>query len=162
MPSFIKEAHVFKDDETGNSKIELKYMRYMDGEGYVIRCALFEAEPIGKWEYYLSKSVSKRYEEFLLERVDKTIEVVREMNLIELENVLCENHDINSIIRIMNSIKVLDNTFYPPYINKSKRWQRNFVRAICESTLPYMISRCLNQTKLEALFNVLKQIEEEL
>ena len=162
MPSFIKEARVFKDDETGNSKIELKYMKYIDGEGYVTHCALFEAEPVGKWEYYVSKSVSKRYEEFLLERVDKTIEVVREMNLIELENVLCENHDINSIIRIMNSIKVLDNTFYPPYINKSKRWQRNFVRAICESTLPYMISRCSNQTKLEALFNVLKQIEEEL
>jgi hypothetical protein len=162
MPSFIKEARVFKDDETGNSKIELKYMKYIDGEGYVTHCTLFEAEPVGKWEYYVSKSVSKRYEEFLLERVDKTIEVVREMNLIELENVLCENNDINSIIRIMNSIKVLDNTFYPPYINKSKRWQRNFVRAICESTLPYMISRCLNQTKLEALFNVLTQIEEEL
>lgn len=162
MPSFIKEARVFKDEETGESKIELKYMRYVDGEGYMDCCALFDAEPIGKWEYYVSKSVSKRYEDFLLERVDKTIEVVRAMNLIELENVLCENHDINSIIRIMNSIKVLDNTFYPPYINKSKRWQRNFVRAICESTLPYMISRCTNQTKLEVLFTVLKQIEEEL
>lgn len=162
MPSFIKEGRVFKDEETGDSKIELKYMRYVDGEGYVDCCALFDAEPIGKWEYYVSKSISKRYEDFLLERVDKTIEVVRAMNLIELENVLCENHDINSIIRIMNSIKVLDNTFYPPYINKSKRWQRNFVRAICESTLPYMISRCTNQTKLEVLFTVLKQIEEEL
>lgn len=162
MPSFIKEARVFKDEETGESKIELKYMRYVDGEGYMDCCALFDAEPIGKWEYYVSKSVSKRYEDFLLERVDKTIEVVRAMNLIELENVLCENHDINSIIRIMNSIKVLDNTFYPPYINKSKRWQRNFVRAICESTLPYMISRCTNQTKLEVLFTVLRQIEEEL
>lgn len=162
MPSFIKEAHVFKDKETGESKIELKYMRYVDGEGYLDSCALFDAEPIGKWEHYVSKSVSKRYEDFLLERVNKTIEVVRAMNLIELENVLCENHDINSIIRIMNSIKVLDNTFYPPYINKSKRWQRNFVRAICESTLPYMISRCTNQTKLEVLFTILKQIEEEL
>ena len=162
MPSFIKEAHVFKDEETGESKIELKYMRYVDGEGYMDCCALFDAEPIGKWEYYVSKSVSKRYEDFLLERVDKTIEVVRAMNLIELENVLCENHDINSIIRIMNSIKVLDNTFYPPYINKSKRLQINFVRAICESTLPYMISRCTNQTKLEVLFTVLRQIEEEL
>ena len=100
MPSFIKEAHVFKDEETGESKIELKYMRYVDGEGYMDCCALFDAKPIGKWEHYVSKSVSKRYEDFLLERVDKTIEVVRAMNLIELENVLCENHDINSIIRL--------------------------------------------------------------
>jgi len=56
-----------------------------------------------------------------------------------LDNVMCENNNIYSILRIMNTSKILDPTFIPPYINVKHAWQRKFARCVCETTIPYII-----------------------
>ena len=61
----------------------------------------------------------------------------------------------------MNSVKIIDPTFSPPYINKSCSWQKRMVRDFCSITLPKVINTCTNDTKLELMFKVLQLIESE-
>lgn len=161
MPSFIKEAHTFID-QNGEDNIELKYSRYVSGLGYCNSTTCFKAKAIGGWRDFVSKKESIPYEDFLDDKVEKTIDVIREMALIVLDNVMCENNNTYSIIRIMNTSKILDASFIPPYINVKHAWQRKFAQSVCESTIPYIIKRCRSSWKLIKLYNVLKLIEESL
>jgi hypothetical protein len=161
MPSFIKEAHTFID-RNGDCNIELKYSRYVSGLGYCNSTTCFKAEAIGGWQDFVSKKESIPYEEFLDDKIEKTIDVIREMTLIALDNVMCENNNIYCILRIMNTSKILDPTFIPPYINVKHAWQRKFARCVCETTIPYIIKYCRSTLKLIKLYNVLKLIEESI
>ena len=61
----------------------------------------------------------------------------------------------------MNSIKILDPTFSPPYINKKCSWQKKLVREICLDILPDVIKTSTNKLKLEKLFRTLQLIESK-
>ena len=50
MPSFVKEARTFIDERTNLPKVELKYSRYVEGDGYINEAACFNTKPIGNWE----------------------------------------------------------------------------------------------------------------
>jgi len=156
MPSFLKEAHVFGD------YVELKYTRYIEGEGYVDFAECFDAKPIGGWTDIKSSKESMRYELFLDAMVEKTIITRRVMALIELDNILCENKNIHSLLRIMNTVKILDPTFTTPYINTTCGWQKRLVKSICLNTLPQVIEHCTNEKSLERMFNVMRVIESEI
>ena len=156
MPSFLKEAHVFGDC------VELKYTRYIEGEGYVDFAECFDAKPIGGWTDIKSSRESMRYELFLDAMVEKTIITRRVMALIELDNVLCENKNIHSLLRIMNTVKILDPTFTTPYINTTCGWQKRLDKSICRNTLPQVIEHCTNEKSLERMFNVMRVIESEI
>jgi hypothetical protein len=156
MPSFLKEAHVFGD------YVELKYTRYIEGEGYVDFAECFDAKPIGGWTDIKSSRESMRYELFLDAMVEKTIITRRVMALIELDNILCENKNIHSLLRIMNTVKILDPTFTTPYINTTCGWQKRLVKSICLNTLPQVIEHCTNEKSLERMFNVMRVIESEI
>lgn len=162
MPSFVKEAHVFYDTIADKDCVELKYTRYIDGEGYRDFSECFTASPIGGWTDIKSKRECMRYEQFLDTMVEKTIETRRVMALIELENVLCENRNIFSLLRVLNSVKILDPTFTPPYINTKCSWQKKLVKTICLDTLPRVIENCTNEKRLEKFFIVQRLIESEI
>ena len=159
MPSFVKEAHVFRDNLTGKQCVEIKYTRYIEGQGYCNFAECFVAGPIGGWYDIKSSRESMRYEKFLDTMVEKTIETRRVMALIELENVLCENKNINSLLRIMNSVKILDPTFIPPIINFRCSWQKKLVKSMCNRTLPRVIENCTNEKRLDTFFIVMQLIE---
>lgn len=161
MPSFLKEAHVFRDRHTGREYVELKYTRYIEGDGYVDFAECFAAKPIGGWNDIKSSRESMRYEQFLDTMVEKTITTRRVMALIELDNVLCENKNIQSLLRIMNTVKILDPTFCTPVINIRCGWQKRLVKSICLNTLPHVIEHCTNEKSLDRMFNVLRVIESE-
>lgn len=162
MPSFLKEAHVFTDTETGRSCVELKYTRYIEGDGYVDFAECFDARPIGGWTDLKSSRESMRYEQFLDTMVEKTITTRRVMALIELDNVLCENKNIHSLLRILNTVKILDPTFETPIINTRCGWQKRLVKSMCLNTLPHVIEHCTSEKRLERMFNVMRVIESEI
>ena len=73
MPAFLKEAHTFQDSLTGREGVELKYTRYIEGDGYVNFAECFDARPIGGWTDIKSTRESMRYEQFLDTMVEKTL-----------------------------------------------------------------------------------------
>lgn len=161
MPSFIKEAHSFTKHD-GVPHVELKYTEYVEGEGYVNRAALFATKPVGNWKDFVSRRDSFRYTDFLETMVHMTLEIRRELVRLQLENVICENKNIFSIIRIMNCIKILDPTFIPPVINVQCAWQKQFCKHMCTDTLVSVANTCKNEYRLERLYTTLLKIEEEL
>lgn len=162
MPSYVKEAHVFTDNLTKKKCVEIKYTRYIEGEGYCNFNECLVAGPIGGWTDIKSSRESMRYEMFLDAMVEKTITTRRIMALIQLENVLCENKNIYSLLRIMNSVKILDPTFTPPIINTKCSWQKKLVRSMCLRSIPYVIEHCTNEKRLDTFFIVMRLIESEI
>lgn len=156
MPSFLKEA------TTDGNQVELRYTRYIEGDGYVDFTERLDARPIGGWTNLMSSRESMRFEQFLDTMVEKTVTTRRVMALIQLDNVLCENHNIHALLRIMNTTRIIDPTFTPPFINMHCGWQKKLVRGICHNVLPSVIESCTNEKRLERMFNVMRLIESEI
>ena len=116
MPSFVKYASAFTN-KRGVKCVEVKYSRYIEGKGYVDIPGYFETDTIDGWNFLKPKDGEDRYDDFLNTRIEKTITTRRQLALIELDNVMCSNYNVYSIIRIMNTIKIIDPTFIPPFIN---------------------------------------------
>jgi len=162
MPSFVKEARAFIDEHTNLPHVELKYSRYIEGDGYVNDTVCFNTKPLGDWEEIKFKHGSTSYAHFLENMIVNTTRTRRVMAVIILEDILCENTDINCILRVMNAIKIIDPTFSPPIIHKKSGWQREFVKEFCLYTLPQVIMKCGHKKRIIALIDVLKSIAEEL
>lgn len=162
MTSILKSAHVVHDVEEDRSYIEVLYSKYINDEGYKTFVDYLAAKPIGDWTKIVSKTQGVRYEKFIDTMIEKNVETRQKMAAIMLENI--QGYMFNNIrtqIRVMNSVKILDPTFDPPYINKRCSWQREFVSTFCKEILPDVIERCTNVNRLERFFNVLKLIELE-
>jgi len=87
------------------------------------------------------------------------LEVRQKMAELALENILAENLDIRTTIRVAHASKILDPTFQPPRINIESAWQREFIKNFCQETLEDIIQTCQDQERLEYFFNVLRSIE---
>jgi predicted component of type VI protein secretion system len=161
MPSFIKEANYFVDN-TNTPQVEIKYTIYVEGLGYVNLAECFATKPIGNWKNYVSRRESRKYTNFLETEVHKTLEIRRRLIELQLDNVMCENNNIFSIIRIMNCIKILDPTFIPPVINVRCSWQKQFARYMATEMVTRVSNSCKNEYRLERLYSTLIKIEEEL
>ena len=116
MTAFVKQCHQLYHIDKKCTITEIHYSKYIEGIGYEDKIDTFDTKTHCEFNY---GSGSVRYERFLDTMVVKTIETMRKMVLIALDNALCENRKIHSLIRIMNSIKILDPTFIPPVINKA-------------------------------------------
>jgi len=163
MTSILKSAHVIYDVEEDRSYIEILYSKYISDEGYNTFIDYLDAKPIGEWTQIISKTRGVRYEKFIDTMIEKTVETRQKMASIMLENIM--EYTFNTVstqIRIMNSVKILDPTFTPPYVNKRCSWQMEFVGTFCKDILPDVIERCTNINRLERFFSVLKLIELEL
>jgi len=161
MTSFVKSAISTFDMEQKCDVIAIKYVKYTRGIGYENKEDIFKTTPIGTWKTIESISDTLRYEQFLDSMIHKTIETRRKMALIGLENALCENNNTRSLVRIANSIKILDPTFTPPHINMICSWQKKLIRDICENQIPYIIETSTSELRLEKFFRVLQLIESE-
>lgn len=163
MTSILKSAHVIHDVEEDRSYIEVLYSKYVNDEGYKTFVDYLDAAPIGDWTKLVSKTQGVRYEKFIDTMIEKNVETRQKMASIMLENVLSYAFsNIRTQIRVMNTVKILDPTFDPPYVNKRCSWQKEFVGTFCKEILPDVIERCTNVNRLERFFNVLRLIELEL
>lgn len=158
MTAFVKQCHQLYHIDKKCTITEIHYSKYIEGIGYEDKIDTFNTKTHCEFDY---GSGSVRYERFLDTMVVKTIETVRKMVLIALDNALCENRNIHSLIRIMNSIKILDPTFIPPVINKACSWQKKLVKEICMDILPSVIQTSTNQVSLDRLFRTLQLIESD-
>jgi len=163
MTSLLKSAHVVHDVDENKTFIEIMYSKYVPDEGYKTFVDYLNAQPIGDWTKIVSKKETVRYEKFLDTMIEKNLETRQKMALIMLENVTGDMFvDIKTQIRIMNTIKILDPTFEPPFINRRCSWQKQFVRDFCQDILPDVVERCTNEKRLDRFFSVLRLIELEL
>tara|TARA_B100000401_G_scaffold390639_1_gene296982 strand:+ start:1432 stop:1932 length:501 start_codon:yes stop_codon:yes gene_type:complete len=163
MTHFVKLAKQIIDLDYDNSHmIEVKYDKYIEGFGYETFTDYFKTNiiaPITRFEPHANTSI--RYEKFLDTCIDKTTETRRKMVSVQLENLMLENNNPYSLIRIMNCIKILDPSFIPPLINVSCGWQKRMMREFCLTTLPKVIETCTSDYRLEKLFRVLQLIESD-
>ena len=164
MTSFLKRARQFINVENNQCEIEINYDKYIDGFGYEKFKDSFVTSLISSSNIYHIEGNKKsiRYEQFLDTMVIKTTETLRRSVLVQLDNVMCLNINIYSLIRIMNTVKIIDPTFIPPIINVTCSWQKRMVREFCLTTLPIIVNDATNQYKLQRLFRVLQLIEEEM
>ncbi len=161
MTSFIKSAHQFIDVDGNSDIIEIIYTKYIEGYGYEDFTDIFKSSFVGNQTSFLPiKSV--RYEQFLDTMVNKTTETQRKCVLVQLDNILLENKNIYSLVRIMNAVKILDPTFIPPLINTTCSWQKRMVKDFCLTTFPKIIEKSTNNYRLNRLFRVLQLIEEDM
>lgn len=159
MSSFLKRALVVHDVESDLAYVEINYLKYVAGRGYVDFVDYLNTTPRGDWTEIVSRKQSIQYENFLETMVEPTHETRVKMATIALENILCGLVDIKTYIRVMNAVKIIDPTFTPPFINKKSAWQRKYVEDFCCQILPDVIERTMSMKNLSRLFNVLKLIE---
>ena len=159
MSSFLKRALVVHDIESDLSYVEINYLKYVPGRGYIDFVDYLNTTARGDWTELVSRKQSIQYENFLETMVEPTRETRVKMATIALENILHGIVDIKTYIRVMNTVKILDPSFTPPFINKKIAWQRKVAEDFCKETLPDVIERTASLKKLQRLFNVLKLIE---
>ena len=105
MTAFVKNCQQFIDIDSNNYFTEVNYTKYTEGIGIKSYTDEFETKLLGNIDFLNFENDIIKYEEFLDIMIEKTIETTRKMVLIELDNVMLENKNINSLIRIMNTIK---------------------------------------------------------
>ncbi len=144
--------------------VELSYSKYIEGFGYEKFTDYFKTKIIGTSNEIVIQGTKRsvRYEQFLDTMLEKTTETRRKMVLVQLGNVLLENKNVHSLIRIMNTVKILDSTFVPPFINVTCSWQKRMVKEFCLLTFPKVIESSVSDHKLDLTFRVLQLIESEL
>ena len=97
------------------------------------------------------------YERFLDCMVDKTLEVRQRIVQMTLRTLLDEKgEDARTIIRTMHSMKVLDHTFTPPYVNRDAPWQMDLAKHLCECVFHDLIEECLDERALDRLYLILR------
>ena len=158
MTAFVQQCHQLYHIDKKRIVTEILYSKYKEGTGYETILDTFDTTT----ECEFNQGVRcVRYDRFLDTMITKTIETRRKMVLIALDNALCENKNIHSLIRIMNSIKILDRTFIPPLINKTSSWQKKLVKDICANTLPRIVETSTSDSRLEKIFRTLQLIESD-
>lgn len=160
--SIFKSAKYLCDAETGLDLVETSYNRYLPGKGYELFKDTFITTPTCDWIEIKSLKEKIPYENFLNTMVTKNQEVYQTMCKTVVNNILMGSPSKKQLMRMMRSMKILDNTFEPPYINLNCRWQCDFMTHMCEETLSSLIEETHNQKNLKKLFNVLKLIESSL
>lgn len=160
--SIFKSAKYLCDAEYGTDLVEISYNRYLPGKGYELFKDTFITEPTCDWTEINSLKEKIPYENFLNTMVKKNQEVYQAMCTTVVNNILMGSPSKKQLMRMMRSIKILDNTFEPPYINLKCRWQCDFMTKMCQETLLSLIEETYNQKRLKKLFNALKSIESSL
>lgn len=158
MTAFVKQCHQLYHIDKKRIITEILYLKYKEGTGYETIIDTFDTTTYCEFNQGVR---CVRYDRFLDTMINKTIETRRKMVLIALDNALCENKNIHSLIRIMNSIKILDRTFIPPLINKMCSWQKKLVKDICTNTLPLIVETSTSDSRLEKIFRTLQLIESD-
>ena len=167
MTTFLKKAKQIIQVDENETIVEIEYDKYLEGFGFEMFTDYFKTTLSGTSNYFSVSNDNNeqkpiRYEQFLDTMVNKTTDTRRRMVSVQLENVLFENKNTHSLIRIMNTVKILDPTFIPPYINVTCSWQKRMVREFCLTTFPKVIHSCTSDHRLDLTFRVLQLIESEL
>lgn len=156
MPAFLRKATSTYHVEDELQYVQIEYEKFVEGKGYQLFVDHLITEPLADWIEFKAKKHAISYVNFLDTMVDKTFEVRQKMAELALEEAL-ESSD--NYVRIAHTAKILDSTFQPPRINIKSVWQKEFIKKFCYDTLPDLIERTYNISRLEYFFNVVSNIQ---
>lgn len=166
MSSFIKKALVVEDVEDGHTHVEIQYVRFVEDYSekgkYEKYTDYFLTRPIGDWIKINFDKSSMQYENFLSTMVKQTLEVKRRLATIALNNIMLDNPDFHTQIRVLHTAKIIEPTFIPPVINPESSWQVSLLYDLCKDYLQDMIENCDHSKRLNRIFSVLKEIEQSM
>jgi len=161
MTSFLKSAKSIHDVESDLAYVEIVYESYKKGKGYTTFTDYMNTSPLGDWTFIQSGKQSIQYEKFLDTMVSNSIEVRQRIAQLALDNVLAYEQSDRNYIRIAHATKILDPTFQPPRVNMESAWQMEFIKKFCKKVVPNVIEQCINKSRLEYFFNILRILELE-
>ena len=161
---FLHSAKHVHDVESGLDYVCIEYDKYNPyARGYETHVDNLATRPLGSWVEIQSLKKSVRYDKFLSSMVEQTPEVLQKMCEVALTNI-CKDLEpgIKAQIWLMHTMRILDASFTPPWVNAQSQWQREYVSETIEHTFFDLIERTTDTRRLEKLFNVLRLIEIEL
>jgi hypothetical protein len=161
MTSFIKSAKHVHDIDSDLSYVEIIYDRYRVNKGYETYTDYINTEPLANWTLLESTKHSISYEKFLDVMLKKTIEVRQRMAELIIDNLMSYEQPKRVYVRLVHAIKIIDPTFQPPRINIESAWQMELMKKISKRFIPYAIQECVDESRLEYFFNVVKTIDRE-
>jgi hypothetical protein len=161
---FLHSAKYVHDVESGLDYVQIEYDKYSPySKEYDTHVDNLATRPLGSWAEIHSLKKSVKYDKFLNSMVEQTVEVMQKMCEVTLTNIVNDlEPSTKAQIWLMHTMRILDPSFTPPWINVKSAWQRAYVAETIEHTFFDLIERTVNTRRLEKLFNVLKLIEIEL
>ena len=113
--------------------------------------------PKGDWfEIVFTHGDDMSYVDFLNIMVVKNLDVARKLALLAHERVVDhpEHH-----IQMMNAIRIMDKTFWPPTINIKCRWQKEFMYELVNNFSVCVIATGRNMWSLNRYFLAMEAIQ---
>lgn len=159
MMMFLRSAKFIHDVDSGLDFVRVEYTKGADDALHVDNLA---TTPLGHWvEIQSLKNV--RLDKFLNTMVHPTVEVRQKMCDVALSNI-CDDLEpgIKTQVWLMHTMRILDPSFTPPWVNTKASWQRAYVWDTVTDTFHDLIERTTDASRLEKLYNVLRLIEIEL
>lgn len=156
---FLSSAKFVHDVESGVDFVRVEYTK-TDADGVFIDA--LATQPLGNWVEIQSLKKSVRLDKFLNTMVHPTVEVLQKMCEVALANVLELEPGIKTQVWLMHTMRILDSSFTPSWVNTKVPWQRAYVWDTVNDTFFDLIERTTDTKRLEKLFNVLRVIEIEL
>jgi len=161
---FLHSAKYIHDVESGLDYVRIEYDRYSPyAREYETHVDNLATRPLGSWVEIQSLKKTVRYDKFLNSMVEQTTEVLQKMCEVALANI-CNDLEpgTKAQIWLMHTMRILDPSFTPPWIDVRSDWQRDYVFETIDHTFFDLIERTTDTRRLEKLFNVLRLIEIEL
>lgn len=153
---FLTSAKYVHDVESGLDFVRVEHTNHA-GDVHVDCLA---TQPLGDWVEIESLRKSVRLDKFLNTMVAPTVEVLQKMCETVLTIILEDlEPGIKTQVWLMHTMRILDPTFTPPWVNPKASWQRTYVWDTLNDTFYDLIERTTDARRLEKLFNVLRVIE---
>jgi hypothetical protein len=158
MASYIVSAKYVFNVESQLDVVEVEYTKYQPGYGWKNHTDYVYSYPEGDWtELTFDEDSEVRYVDFLRSMVHNSTDVLRKMALISLNDISKKN-SYHAMIRVVNSIKILDHTFEPPVFNKECKWQMELLKHMARHVIYRSIESCSNKKKLRRISRVFQLI----
>lgn len=145
---YVLNAKSSFDVEDNQNVVEITTDRWLPGTGWKKHTDFVYTRSNGDWtELNFNRNECVKYVDFLNTMVERNLDVCRKIALICSEMVF-NNHDWSTYLRLMNSLTLLDPTFEPPSINLKCRWQRELLESMCDEWTKTVILTCHNCVRL--------------
>ena len=151
--TYVHRAQYYYNIISETDVVEILYSKYTaDGKWTEFTDYFNSTWPVGDWKSldFTKYGDFPEYKHFLNTMVHKDIEIARKIAYVSLDEAICDSKDF---IKMMNCIKILDNTFVPPVLNKNCKWQMELLDTIVHSSFN-IIDKCRNKSRLDRYFKV--------
>ena len=158
MAAYIVSAKYVFNVESQTDVVEIVYTKHIPEYGWKTHKDYVNSYPEGDWtSITFGEYSSVKYVDFLRSMVHNNTDVLRKMARISL-NDITKRYSYHKMIRIVNSIKILDYTFEPPIFNEACKWQTELLEHMTLHVIYKIIDSCKNKKRLRKISRVFQLI----